>query len=795
MQVTNGTEWNPNEWNGLANATVTWTVSTSPTPSLTLTPSGSFGASVSVSPSLAGTPSGSRTASATAARTPSGSVTPPRTPSSSLSRSQPPSSSRPPSATRSPPPVPSSSPTPLPIGGGGGDGELVVDVPDGDVVVGRRALWGEANRDGVWDSGSSAGMQRVQRVAGLRPGREPSWAHKTVSHARRLASGALSYSHLYRWLQSGSSSADASSAPSPYPLVPGLNCTNGTDALAGPPRLVPLCNASQAGNGTEGDGGWEIVTERVVMRNGPLERMWWVVYWVTAVLTYVLIPVVQEYVAAGEFTRRARLRTAIVVNLVFYAVIAVLAAGGLVYVLFFAGMKLAELIPIGITAANTYGLVLVVLLIGYGSAEVPRSLWQASNAAGELRRQEFAAPEVEATVFDARTQLQDVCAAVRQAAARVGALESSPAFQSGVGAEELAEVKRCLAIVQAKAILEQDALGSGGLVTPLYNGGRGGLLGEEEEEGAGGGGFGLCGKRNAKVSDAKKLVGVLAGLHKKLMQSSAKLARTQFRWDRLVRSVTELEHVLERSIPALDDPHLGISRGHGPGGVGRARGASMYWGRGAQGSANPGSPEGDINVVDNSVGARGLCGLVRAWRASLHGVWWTWRIWVAPYAYLLFALTAEALSLLLSEWHSARTSCCVLRDLAHLSYLHYTPCTHPTSASNRTQAILTHRSLVRVHHLGEPAEPGDHQPVRVRAHAHPRRLGLTPLVLRYPGRRGHPAGACAHTAYSRPALGKNPHGASNLSPPLPAFPLSALFTHAGVHVPHLSVRSLQAQAL
>jgi hypothetical protein len=188
-----------------------------------------------------------------------------------------------------------------------------------------------------------------------------------------------------------------------------------------------------------------------------------------------------------------------------------------------------------------------VLLVGYGAAEVPRALWANANARGELRKAEFQAPEVEATLFDAQTQLQDVCAAIRQAAARVAALESSPAFASGDGAEELAEVKRCLATVQAKAVLEQDAAaggagGGGGLVAPLYAGSRGGAgLGggdDDDEEGGGGGGWGVCGRRRAKLSDSRKLMNALAGLHKRLMAASAKLAKTRFRWDRLVRKVS-----------------------------------------------------------------------------------------------------------------------------------------------------------------------------------------------------------------------------------------------------------------
>ena len=39
----------------------------------------------------------------------------------------------------------------------------------------------------------------------------------------------------------------------------------------------------------------------VVVRDGALERMWLVVYWSTFLLTYIINPLVQEYVAAGEW--------------------------------------------------------------------------------------------------------------------------------------------------------------------------------------------------------------------------------------------------------------------------------------------------------------------------------------------------------------------------------------------------------------------------------------------------------------------------------------------------------------
>jgi hypothetical protein len=116
--------------------------------------------------------------------------------------------------------------------------------------------------------------------------------------------------------------------------------------------------------------------------------------------------------------------------------------------------------------------------------------------------------------------------------------------------------------------------------------------------------------------------------------------------------VIELEHVTSRTVPPLDELPPGGPGNNGPA-KGRARGASLYWSRGAHGAgadANAG-PDGDLHVVNNAVRVGGgVCGPVTAARATVHGTWWAWRIWVAPYAYLVFAAAAEAMSLLLSEW-------------------------------------------------------------------------------------------------------------------------------------------------
>ena len=257
----------------------------------------------------------------------------------------------------------------------------------------------------------------------------------------------------------------------------------GTDAFAArtpeaPAALGPHFRLLQTGpaptNGTNGTNGTTgpvsgfVVTDSIVIvRNGPLERMWLAVYWTTFLLTYIILPLVQvsgwfcvyhvtlsrvllrlntwldfrtltiafrtlkiafckltntlsffmpthtsacararthththththtyiyththththafvhfpsrtrartqEYVAAGDFTVWTRFKSSLYVNLLFYGVIGLIAAGALFYVTVFVGKGIWEIFPVLVSLANTYGLILVVLLIGYGCAEV-----------------------------------------------------------------------------------------------------------------------------------------------------------------------------------------------------------------------------------------------------------------------------------------------------------------------------------------------------------------------------------------------------------------------------------------
>ena len=91
---------------------------------------------------------------------------------------------------------------------------------------------------------------------------------------------------------------------------------------------------------------------------------WKTVYWVTWALAWVLLPTVQEFWAAGDFTWQARLQTAVTKNLRIWGLIVVAAALFVIYIIA-SGGNLSELGGFLMACSNTYGLVWVLLLLGY----------------------------------------------------------------------------------------------------------------------------------------------------------------------------------------------------------------------------------------------------------------------------------------------------------------------------------------------------------------------------------------------------------------------------------------------
>jgi LMBR1-like membrane protein len=65
---------------------------------------------------------------------------------------------------------------------------------------------------------------------------------------------------------------------------------------------------------------------------------------------------------------------------------------------------------LAITASNTWGLFLLVLLLGYGLVEIPRLLWNYSKRQYTLDRLRFKIAKMSIETIEAEEELEDVLA-------------------------------------------------------------------------------------------------------------------------------------------------------------------------------------------------------------------------------------------------------------------------------------------------------------------------------------------------------------------------------------------------
>lgn len=141
-----------------------------------------------------------------------------------------------------------------------------------------------------------------------------------------------------------------------------------------------------------------------------------IVYWTTQLLTWFLIPFLSAYVQAGEFTVLQKAKTALIDNAIYYGTYVLIFIILLVYMgvstqynLSFSSLKL-----IGITAANTWGLFLLVLLLGYGLVEIPRSFWHRSDINHQIDRHYFNLAKITEEKHEATEDLDSILAEVRK---------------------------------------------------------------------------------------------------------------------------------------------------------------------------------------------------------------------------------------------------------------------------------------------------------------------------------------------------------------------------------------------
>ncbi|XP_053151260.1 G-protein coupled receptor-associated protein LMBRD2 isoform X1 [Hemicordylus capensis] len=150
--------------------------------------------------------------------------------------------------------------------------------------------------------------------------------------------------------------------------------------------------------------------------HGIMPIFWRVVYWTSQFLTWILLPFMQSYARSGGFSITGKIKTALIENAIYYGTYLLIFGAILIYVAVNLSINLQwnELQTIGIAAANTWGLFLLVLLLGYGLVEIPRSHWTGAKKGHLLMKTYFKAAKLSTEKADAEENLEDIMEEVRK---------------------------------------------------------------------------------------------------------------------------------------------------------------------------------------------------------------------------------------------------------------------------------------------------------------------------------------------------------------------------------------------
>ncbi|XP_028752340.1 LMBR1 domain-containing protein 2 homolog A [Neltuma alba] len=119
---------------------------------------------------------------------------------------------------------------------------------------------------------------------------------------------------------------------------------------------------------------WETISSR--HKNGSISFLWSWSYWSTFLLTWAVVPLIQGYEDAGDFTVSERLKSSLHVNLVFYLLVGAVGLIGVIFLIIMHKTWSGDLLGLAMACSNTFGLVTGAFLLGYGLSEIPKSIWR-----------------------------------------------------------------------------------------------------------------------------------------------------------------------------------------------------------------------------------------------------------------------------------------------------------------------------------------------------------------------------------------------------------------------------------
>jgi len=144
-----------------------------------------------------------------------------------------------------------------------------------------------------------------------------------------------------------------------------------------------------------------------------LEYFWNIVFWSSQLLTWAILPLLSSYVVAGEFTIRGKIKQSLIENAVIYGTLGALFGVLLIYIVASRNLSMDAIRVLCITASNTWGLLVLIFLMGYGLVQVPRAMWEKGNYSDTLTKRRFDVGKIKIELEEANEKLDMIIEEVR----------------------------------------------------------------------------------------------------------------------------------------------------------------------------------------------------------------------------------------------------------------------------------------------------------------------------------------------------------------------------------------------
>jgi hypothetical protein len=121
-----------------------------------------------------------------------------------------------------------------------------------------------------------------------------------------------------------------------------------------------------------------------------------------------IYPIGQSFVTTGEFGVWRKLRASVIDNLIFYGIAGVVGVGFFIGLFFYEGRDLSTAISVALALATVWGTFLLVVFMGVGLVEIPRTCWRNANFHVMLRYYQFKLTAQHEELNQAHTEITTV---------------------------------------------------------------------------------------------------------------------------------------------------------------------------------------------------------------------------------------------------------------------------------------------------------------------------------------------------------------------------------------------------